>query len=188
MGLDDLQLGGQVLTAQDLLAGSLLVHDIAIPAAVLHPGQDETGDAAADRAERVVRLRPLKVGTLALITRAARDDAALLPLLMIKEALVAPVLTLDQARQMHAGLVQFLVAAINHISGLEGGQQAVRAASTSPVGEAHLLLARHYGWTPAQVAELTPAQMALYLAGLTAPAAGSSDTAVPGAAAQGAPW
>lgn len=156
-----------LLTPQELLAGSLLVHDVVVPQALLHPGQAAPDDAA----ERLVRLRPLKVATLALISRAARDDASLVPLLMVKESLVAPALSFDQLRQMHAGLVQFLVAEIHRISGLEPDGAAVREASASAIGEAHLLLARHYGWTPAQVAELTPGQMAVYLSGLASPPA-----------------
>ena len=38
----------------------------------------------------VVRLRPLTVGTLTLISRAAREDVSLVPLLMVKEALAEP--------------------------------------------------------------------------------------------------
>jgi hypothetical protein len=149
-----------MLTPQELLAGGALVHDIDIPASVLNPGQ------ADDGVTRRVRLRPLKVATLALISKAAREDASLAPLLIVKEALVEPVLGFDQVRQLHAGLVQFLVAEANRISGLDGDGGAARAAAASPIGEAHLLLARHYGWTPAQVGELSPGQMAVYLAGL----------------------
>jgi hypothetical protein len=151
----------QMLTAQELLAGSLLVHDVAVPAAVLRPGA-QAGQGAGGK----VRLRPLKVATLALIAKAAQDDPSLVPLLMIKESLVEPVLPLEQIRQMHAGLVHFLVVAINRISGLESSESAARTASDSAIGEAHLLLARHFGWTPAQVAELTPGQVAVYLAGI----------------------
>ena len=148
-----------LLTPQELLAGSLLVHEVAVPPAVLNPGQ-----ALADGAQRRVRLRPLKVATLALIAKAARDDASLVPLLMVKECLVEPALGFEQVRQMHAGLVQFLVAAIHRVSGLEADGAALQRAGASAIGQAHLLLARHYGWTPAQVAELTPGQMAVYLA------------------------
>ncbi len=151
---------GALLTPQELLAGSLLVHEVVVPAAVLHPG-----GAAADDPERRVRVRPLKVATLALISKAARDDASLVPLLIVKESLVEPALSFEQVRQMHAGLVQFLVTAIHRISGLAPDGAAVLEASASAIGEAHVLLARHYGWTPAQVAELTPGQMAVYLAG-----------------------
>ena len=102
---------GQFLAAQELLAGSLLVHDVTVPAAVLHPG------AAAVAADGKVRIRPLKVATLALISKASREDASLVPLLMIKESLIEPALSLDQIRQMHAGLLHFLVAAVNRIGG-----------------------------------------------------------------------
>jgi hypothetical protein len=149
----------EILTAQELLAGSLLVHDVAVPAAVLRPSGE--ADAAG-----MVRLRPLKVATLALISNASREDPSLVPLLMIKESLVEPALALEQIRQMHAGLLHFLVAAINRISGLDADGNAARGAAASVIGETHLQLARHFGWTPAQVAELTPGQVAVYLAGI----------------------
>ena len=158
-----------MLTPQELLAGGLLVHDVEVPPAVLNPGQPDDGGAV-----RRVRLRPLKVATLALISKAAHEDASLVPLLIVKESLVEPALTFDQVRQLHAGLVQFLVAEINRISGLEGDSGAARVAAASPIGEAHLLLARHYGWTPAQVAELSPGQVAVYLAGLRAEGGGAT--------------
>ena len=161
----DMPASALLLTPQELLAGSQLQHDVEIPAAVLRPGQ--TDDTSATR--RVVRLRPLKVATLALISRAAQDDAALVPLLMIKESLVEPQLGFDEIRGLHAGLVQFLVAAVHRISGLQADGEAVRAATDSAIGEAHLRLARHYGWTPSQVAELTPGQMAVYLSALPGP-------------------
>lgn len=151
------------LTAQELLAGSLLSYDIEVPAKVLRPA----GEAAEVAGQ--VRVRPLKVATLALIARAAREDSSLVPLLMIKESLLEPPLSLEQIRQMHAGLVDFLIAAINRVSGLESGQSAqnsARSAAASVIGEAHLRLAWHFGWTPAQVAELTPGQVAIYLAGI----------------------
>jgi hypothetical protein len=106
------------------------------------------------------------VATLALISKAAQEEPSLVPLLMIKESLAEPALGLEQIRQMHAGLVHFLVAAINRISGLDSGETSARDASTSALGEAHLQLARHFGWSPAQVAELTPGQVAVYLAGI----------------------
>src|SRR5688572_27222496 len=84
----------EILTAQELLAGSLLVHDVAVPAAVLRPGDEPDADAGK------VRLRPLKVATLALISKASREDPSLVPLLMIKESLVEPALALEQIRQM----------------------------------------------------------------------------------------
>ena len=113
-----------------------------------------------------MRLRPLSVGVLALISRAAREDAGLVPLLMIKEALVEPVLGLDQVRQMHLGLVHFLIQQINLISGLGPDGESIDNAASSALGETHLLLAKHFGWTPEQVSQLTPAQVAVYLKGI----------------------
>lgn len=151
--------GERLLTAQELLAGSELVHDVEIPAEVLRPA----GGAAASGGR--VRLRPLRIASLALIARASHDDPSLVPLLMIKDALLEPALPLEQIRQLHAGLVHFLVARINRISGLDG-EPDVREAAASAWGQTHVLLARHFGWTPQQVAELTPGQVAVYLSGL----------------------
>ena len=150
------------LTAQDLLAGSGLIHDIVVPQEILTPGAqplEETG-------EGIVRLRPLNVAVLTLISRASREDPALIPLLMIKESLVEPVLALDQIRQMHVGLVRFLVGQINTISGLAADGGTLDETVDSPLGETHLLLAKHFGWTPEQVGQLTPGQVAVYLAGI----------------------
>jgi len=155
------------LSAQDLLAGGHLVHSVAIPEAVLRPRASNDGDEGeSSGAAGVVRLRPLSVGTLTLISRAARDDAGLVPLLMIKESLVEPVVSLEQVRQMHIGLVDFLVGQINLISGLGPDGEAYEEAIHSPLGQTHLLLAKHFGWTPEQVAQLTPAQVMVYLAGI----------------------
>jgi hypothetical protein len=153
--------GAPMLTPHEVLAGGLLVHEVVIPPEVLNPAH--ASDAASARR---VRLRPLKVATLALIAKAARDDASLVPSLIVKECLVEPALSFDQVRQLHAGLVQFLLAEINRISGLGSDGASARATAATAIGEAHVLLARHYGWTPAQVAELTPGQIAVYLAGL----------------------
>jgi hypothetical protein len=154
----------RLLSAHDLLAGSALVHEVEVPEQVLRPGAP-AGGAGATPAGRV-KLRPLRIGTLALISKATREDPSLVPLLMIKDALVEPALQLDQIRQMHAGLVHFLVARINLISGLQASDADVAGTAASPIGQTHLLLARHFGWTPQQVAELTPGQVAVYLAGI----------------------
>jgi hypothetical protein len=147
------------LSAADLLAGTAAEHDVVVPARVLTPAG---GD---DAQPGLVRLRPLTVGTLVLISRAARDEPALVPLLLLKESLVDPVLTLDQLRALHAGLVHYLVAAVNTISGLSPEGDVLQDALGSPTGQVHLLLAQHFGWTPDQVAQLTPGQAAMYLAG-----------------------
>ncbi|HMV50891.1 MAG TPA: hypothetical protein PLD20_07310 [Blastocatellia bacterium] len=151
------------LTAQDLLAGSSVVHEVSIPEAILRP---QLTAAPSRIAAGAVRLRPLSVGGLTLISRAAREDAGLVPLLMIKESLVEPALSLDQIRQMHIGLVQFLVSRINLISGLGADGESYEDVLQSGIGQTHLLLAKHFGWTPEQVAQLTPAQVMVYLTGI----------------------
>lgn len=151
-----------LLSAQDLLAGSGLLHELPIPEAIRLPGSS----VSSPREARCVRLRPLSVGTLAIVSRAARDDPALVPLLMVKESMVEPAVTLDHVRQMHVGLVHFLIGEINRISGLGPDGEAYDEALNSPVAQTHVLLARHFGWAPEQVAQLTPAQVMVYLAGI----------------------
>ena len=150
-----------ILSAQDLLAGSGIVHDVEIPPEILQPLAPTDGAARGK-----VRLRPLSVAALSMISRAARDDAALIPLLMIKESVVEPALTLDQIRQMHVGMANFLVNRINALSGLEADEEIISGAIQTPITQAHILLAKHFGWTPQQVGQLTPAQVAVYLAGI----------------------
>lgn len=159
---DDRPPGAAVLAAHDLLAGSAAIHAVDVPARVLRPGAPGEPDGEAGS----VRLRPLSVGVLTVISRAARDDAGLVPLLMIKESLVEPALGLDDIRRLHIGLVHFLIASINRISGLGPDGEALDEQGSSPFTHAHVLLARHFGWTPDQVAQLTPAQVAVYLKGL----------------------
>jgi len=150
----------QKLTAQDLLAGASVTHEVEVPHEILRPGSTEKDGPSA------VRLRPLSVGALALISRASREDPALIPLLMIKEAMLEPAVTLEQIRAMHIGLVHFLIEQINLISGLGPGGQSLEDTAASSLGRSHILLARHFGWTPEQVAQLTPAQVGVYLAGI----------------------
>lgn len=106
------------LTPDDLLAGAAIAFDIAIPTDILNLGKPE--DEASNRSseEKIVRLCPLTIGTFQLIMKAARNDAGLIPLLMIKESMVQPKLSLEQIRSMHLGLVNFLIAQIRQISGL----------------------------------------------------------------------
>lgn len=152
--------GGPVLSPQELLTGSRIVHDVLVPREILAPGEQDGVEGG------LVRLKPLNVTVLTLISRASREDPVLIPLLMIKEAMVEPVLTLDQLRQMHIGLIHFLVGKVNLISGLAEGGEALDEAAGSPLGQTHILLAKHFGWTPEQVGQLTPGQVAIYLAGV----------------------
>ena len=149
-----------LLSAADLLAGSKAVQDVTIPPAVLQPAPDEPGQGGC------VRMRPLSIAVLTLISRAAREDPGLIPLLMIKEAVVEPQLTLEQIRQMHVGLVYYLVEQVNRLAGLAADGATLDEAADSPLGRTHILLAKHFGWTPEQVGQLTPGQVAVYLAGI----------------------
>jgi hypothetical protein len=157
-----------MLSASDLLAGSKAVQDVTIPAAVLQPASAAAQAAGDEGTEQgnCVRMRPLSIAVLSLISRAAREDPGLIPLLMIKEAVVEPQLTLEQIRQMHVGLVYFLVEQVNRLSGLAADGATLDEAADSPLGRTHLLLAKHFGWTPEQVSQLTPGQVAVYLAGI----------------------
>jgi hypothetical protein len=156
------------LTAEDLLAGSQAVHEVCVPEAVLRPSAAHGLDRSAGEHVEAgrVRLCPLNVAKLILISRAARDDASLVPLLTIKEALIEPKLSLEQIRNLHMGLVHFLVSQINLISGLTADGETLNGAADSAYGQTHLILARHFGWTPEQVGQLTPGQVAVYLAGV----------------------
>lgn len=100
------------VTPEDLLAGASLSHEISIPPGVLRPGAEETAPPA------VVSLKPLTIGTFQLILKAAKNDASLIPLLMIKESLTQPTLSLEQVKGLPLGLVNFLILHIREISGL----------------------------------------------------------------------
>src|SRR5918993_2009534 len=90
------------LGVEELLLGGRATHDIVVPPDVLAPA----GDAAAPR---TVVLRPLVLADVQRIQRAGRDDDALTSVLMVQQAMVDPVVTLEQVNQMHCGLVEFLV-------------------------------------------------------------------------------
>jgi hypothetical protein len=151
---------GEVLDAEGLLAGTRAIHNLEVPAAVLDPA------ASRDTLPGVVRIHPVTVATLMLVSRAARDEPGLVPVLLVKEALVEPALSIDQVRSLSVGLLGFLLAAVNRISGLTADGDVLDEAADSAVGRTHLLLARHFGWSPDQVAALTPGQVAVYLAGV----------------------
>lgn len=115
----------QALSPDDLLAGASATFEVEVPAEVLHPGGAPAGFGAAEGG--TVQLRPLSIGTFQLILKAAKNDPGLIPLLMVKEALVAPKLSLEQVRQLHLGLVSFLVAHVREVSGL--GEKKKRPTS-----------------------------------------------------------
>jgi hypothetical protein len=105
------------LTSEDLLAGADNIFEIAVPDQILHP--DRAKPPTQDQT-MVVQLRPLTIGTFQLIMKAAKQDTSLIPLLMIKESLVQPSLSLEQIKQLPLGFVNFLIDQIRQISGLTG--------------------------------------------------------------------
>lgn len=98
-----------LLTAEDLLAGAEATFEVNIPEHLL---------PAAKGGETMVRIRPLSIGVFQLILKAAKNDAALIPVLMIKEALAEPALTVEQVKRLPLGLVDLLVEYIREVSGL----------------------------------------------------------------------
>lgn len=100
-----------LLTPEDLLAGAAATFEVEVPAEVLRP-------AGPGAAGGTVQLRPLSIGAFQLILKAAKNDPGLIPLLMVKEALVSPRMSLEQVRQLHLGLVTFLVEHVREVSGL----------------------------------------------------------------------
>ena len=100
------------ISADDLLAGANTTYSVEIPAGVLKPG------AEADAKGATVKIKPLTIGAFQLILKAAKEDAGLIPLLMIKEALVEPAMNFALVQRMHLGLVEYLVAHIWGISGM----------------------------------------------------------------------
>ncbi|MEW6737213.1 MAG: hypothetical protein AB1489_38365 [Acidobacteriota bacterium] len=145
------------LTVEDLLAGSSLTHDVEIPIAILSP----LGGASPSPAK--IRLRPLTVRDVQRVMKAAKDNDTLLSILMLKEALVEPALSFEQVNSMHAGLMRFLLNELNRISGLAVEENGIAAAVQAPLAKACFILAKEFGWTPQEVAELTMGQILLYL-------------------------
>lgn len=147
-----------ILTGEELVAGSTLTYEAEVPAAILHPG-----DGAEPSLPGTVRLRPLTVGDLQTITRAAKDSDSLVATLMVQQALVEPELTIAQVSSMHVGLVQFLLEQINEVSGITTTAEQLAEAVDAPLSKATYLLAERFGWTPQEVGELTLGQVLLNL-------------------------
>jgi hypothetical protein len=141
------------LTGDQLLAGAALTD---IPTDLLPANGHNPAEA------RVV-LRPLTVRDVQRIGKAARDDENLSAALMIQQALVEPALRLDQVSHLPAGLAQFLVERINAISGISTPRDALAELVQAPLAKACFILAREFGWTPAQVSGMTIGQILLYL-------------------------
>lgn len=144
------------LTAEELLAGSTLTHEVEIPADLL----DGNGGGPANG--RVV-IRPLTVRDLQRIGKATRDDDGLSATLMIQQALVEPKLKSEQVAQLPAGLARHLLERINAISGISTPRDELEALVQAPLARACFVLAKEFGWTPEEVSGMTIGQILLYL-------------------------
>lgn len=144
-----------MISAEDLIAGAATEHAIDIPEALL-PGAEDRG----------VVLRPLTVRDLRLIAKATRDNDDLSGALMVRQSLVDPALSLDQIGALPAGLLQFLLAEVNRISGITATEEDVVEAMEDPLVQASLLLSRELGWTPDEIGRLTLGETMLHVAAL----------------------
>jgi hypothetical protein len=151
----------QPLTAEDLLAGASLTHTVTIPGALLRPGADGSAAPAVPSGEVV--LRPLVVHDVERIARAAKEQRVLASVLMVQQALVSPRLGVEQVNGLPAGIVQFLAERVNAISGLGLAEGDLERAVKAPLARACFILAREFGWTPAECAALTVGQVLLYV-------------------------
>ena len=144
------------LTAEELLAGGAVTHEVVVPAEY----QGHPSDSAL--AGNVV-LRPLNVRDLQRIGKAACEDDSLSASLMIQQSLVEPALKPEQVAQLPAGLARFLVERINAISGISTPRDALGELVQAPLAKACFILAKQFGWTPEEVSGMTIGQILLYL-------------------------
>jgi hypothetical protein len=138
------------LTAEDLLAGSSLTHEVSVPGL--------PGSAAG-----TVTIRPLTVRDVQLVAHAAKDDRELAAGLMIARALVEPALTADQAGRLPAGTARFLVDTINELSGIDTPRDRLAELVQAPLAKACFVLADEFGWTAEDVTGMTIGQILMYL-------------------------
>ncbi|HEX7333964.1 MAG TPA: hypothetical protein VF290_20840 [Pyrinomonadaceae bacterium] len=148
----------KALTAEELLAGASSTHAVRVPANLLNPNNETNGLEAGE-----LVLRPLTVRDVQRVTMAAREQQVLTSVLMVQQALVNPKLTIEQVGALPAGLVQFLLAQVNKVSGLSLDGDDLETAIKAPLTRACFILSREFGWTPAQCSELTVGQVLLYL-------------------------
>jgi len=147
-----------MLTAEELLAGGGLTFEVEVPPEVLRPAE-----GVGDGAPSAVRLRPLTVRDLQLVSRAAKESDSLTATLMVQRALVEPEMSVAQASAMHVGLLQFLLEQVNRISGIATTPEQLSGVVEAPLAKAAFVLAQEFGWTPQQVNELTLGQVLLHL-------------------------
>ena len=149
-----------LLAPEELLAGREAVFEVEIPGEVLRPAAERGEDAVPGGR---VRLRPLTVGDVQLIAKAAKDDGVLTSVLMLQRSLVEPELSRAEIAALHGGLVAYLVERINRISGLTSTEDELRALAESPLVQAFFILAREFHWTPEQLRAMTLGEVLGYL-------------------------
>jgi hypothetical protein len=154
------------LTADALLASGSATHAVQIPLSLLRGGASGGGDEG-DGTEKAsggeVTLRPLLVRDVDRVVRASREQRVLASVLMVQQSLVAPKMSVEQVGDLPAGVVQFLADRVNAISGLSMNEDELEQAVRAPLARACFILAREFGWTPAECSELTVGQVLLYL-------------------------
>ncbi|MEP7380588.1 MAG: hypothetical protein ABI910_02825 [Gemmatimonadota bacterium] len=151
---------GTTLSAEALLAAGSTNHAVRIPAALLRgAAADDGGDDTGGE----VTLRPLLVRDVDRVVRAAKEQRVLASVLMVQQSLVAPRMSVEQVGDLPAGVVQFLAGKVNQISGLAVDDDELERAVRAPLARACFILAREFGWTPAECSELTVGQVLLYL-------------------------
>jgi len=151
-----------VLTADELLAGADAVHRVRLPAH-LRPAPAGEDDKTAQIEDAEVVIRPLLLADVVRLQRSTAQNEQLASVLMVQQALVEPALTVEQVHRLPAGLVEFILAEVNRISGLSMTADDLQALVHEPLAKACLVLAREFGWTPDTCANLTVGQLMLYL-------------------------
>ena len=149
-----------MISAEELLAGAALTYEIELPVGLGARGAQQAGDQAKPSK---VRIRPLTVQDLQLVSRAAKESESLTATLMVQRALVEPKVTVAQVSAMQVGLVQYLLDRVNEASGITTAAEQLEDAMTAPITKATFVLAREFGWTPEQVQQLTLGQVLLHL-------------------------
>ena len=151
-----------MLSAEELLAGSRLSFTVQVPPEILKP--ESSGDAEQVIPDNTcVKMRPLTVADLQIISRAAKENDSLLGVLMVHKSLIEPELSVAEVSSLHLGLMQFLLAQVNRISGLSVSSRDIEESARDPMARAAFLLAREFGWSPQEISELTLGQIMLHL-------------------------
>jgi len=152
------------LTADELLASATATFTVQLPANLLRPGRGPASGAGEDApVGGDIVLRPLQVRDIDRAVRAAKEQRMLTSVLLVQQALVSPALTVEQVATLPAGVAQFLTEQVNAISGLTMDPDDLDRAVRAPLARACFILAREFGWTPNECAELTVGQVMLYL-------------------------